>query len=49
MNELRNKTHTNAVYDLLSSSEVSGCTKKTIAMKPESTVADYDVNGFLPK
>ena len=49
MNELRNKTHTDTVYALLSSSEVSGCTKKTIAMKPGSSLAEYDVNGFLPK
>ncbi len=49
MNELRNKIHTKTVYDLLSSTEVSGCTKKTIAMTLGSSVADYDVNGFLPK
>ncbi len=49
MNELRNKDYTQSVYDLLSSTEVSGCIKKTIAMKPGSSVADYDVNRFLPK
>ena len=49
MNELRNKTHTQSVYDLLVSSEVSGCVKKTIAMIPGSAVASFDVNGFIEK
>ena len=49
MNELRNKAHTPSVYDLLASSEVSGCVKKTIAMIPGSAVASFDVNGFIEK
>lgn len=49
MNELRNKAHTASVYDLLVSSEVSGCVKKTIAMIPGSAVADFDINGFIDK
>jgi hypothetical protein len=49
MNELRKKDHTQSVYDLLSGSTVSACTKKTIAMTPGSAVATFDVNGFVAK
>lgn len=49
MNELRKKEHTNALYDLLKSDEVSDCTKKTVVLPNSWYIADFDINGFLPK
>ncbi len=49
MNELKNKIHTTALYSLLSSSETSDCTKKTIAFQANTSVASFDANAFVPK
>ncbi|MBX9809011.1 hypothetical protein K2X92_01310, partial [Candidatus Gracilibacteria bacterium] len=46
MNELRNKTHIGALYELLSSNEVSLCSKKTITLNPGEAVANFDVSQF---
>jgi MG2 domain/Bacterial Alpha-2-macroglobulin MG10 domain/Alpha-2-macroglobulin family/A-macroglobulin TED domain/Alpha-2-macroglobulin bait region domain len=48
MNELKNKDHTQAAYNILSGSEVSSCVKKSIAMTPWSAIADFDVSGWVP-
>jgi hypothetical protein len=49
MNELRNTTNIESLYTLLSSSDVSSCTKKTIAILPDSSLANFDINQFMPK
>ncbi len=49
MNELKNKSYTPSLYDILKSNEVSSCIKKTIAITPGSSIANFDVNRFLLK
>lgn len=49
MNEIRKKEHTDALYELLASKEVSNCIKKTISMIPGSSVSNFDVNEMNPR
>ena len=49
MNEVRKKEHTESLYELLKSKEVSNCTKKIITMTPGSSVSNFDVNEIYPK
>ncbi len=49
MNEIKNKEHIGNLYSLLSSTDTNNCTKKTIAMTPDSPVASFDLGEFMPK
>ncbi|MBC7503547.1 hypothetical protein H7169_01120 [Candidatus Gracilibacteria bacterium] len=47
MNELRNKSHIQSVYDLLGSREVSSCVKKAIPMIQGTTVSTIPMSLFV--
>jgi hypothetical protein len=49
MNELKNKEHMKTLYALLSSTESTNCTKKTITFAPDTPVVSFDVAGLNPK